>query len=273
MIMNENIRTEPGLTLKDEEIIRREATVFAVRSLGRLDRRKVSELIHNLRARLGDFYSDVAKGIFLDQYMLEVTRSLTDHRNSAHQGQPKADCDTEVASETLLFYLRQELGTLPLVAHQKYESSASSRTKVFVSYSHKDKDILAEVQRHFKPLRTDIELWDDERIKAGAKWKEEIREAIKSTKVAILLISTDFLGSEFIATEELPPLLEAAEKEGAVILQLILQPCIFEEMHHLNQYQALNPPSRPLSAMDPNEREELFVNMVRQTKRILDGQA
>lgn len=268
-----DLNKDPELTLKDEEIIRREASTFAEQELEDLDRRSVARAFQKVKIRLADFYVRPAKAIFLDQLMRDVAKALNEHREKAHGGQPEPECPIEDASEVILFYLRQELGTLPLVAHQRYDSTSGTRTKVFVSYSHKDKDILADVQRHFKPLKTDIELWDDERIKAGAKWKEEIRQAIKTTKVAILLISTDFLGSEFIATEELPPLLEAAEKEGAVILPLILKPCIFEEMHHLNQYQALNPPSRPLSSMDANEREELLVNMVRQTKRILDGQA
>lgn len=266
-------RKELELTLKDEEIIRKEASQFADHELEHLDIRLVARAFQVVKKRLQDFYPSSAKAIFLDQLMKDVVNALDEHRNQAHMGVPEPGCAVEEAAEVMLFYLRQELSTLPLVAHQRYDTTAKTRTKVFVSYSHKDKDILAEVQRHFKPLRTDIELWDDERIKAGSKWKEEIRQAIKTTKVAILLISTDFLGSEFIATEELPPLLEAAEKEGAVILPLILKPCIFEEMHHLNQFQALNPPSRPLSSMDANEREELLVNMVRQTKRILDGQA
>lgn len=90
--------------------------------------------------------------------------------------------------------------------------------------------------------------------------------------MAILLVSADFLGSDFISTNELPPLLKAAEENGAVILIVMLKPCLFEEFDTLNQYQALNPPSRPVLKMDYTEKEELFVNLVRQTKRILNGQ-
>lgn len=262
---------EPELTMKDEEIIRKQATVFAEAELEDLDERSVPRAFQKVKVRLEDFYASSAKSIFLDQLMKVVSKALVEHRSEAHAGVATPDCPVEDAAEVMLFYLRQEIGTLPLIAHQKYESSSSSRTKVFVSYSHKDKDVLAEVQRHFKPLKTSIELWDDERIKGGDKWKEEIRKAIKETKVAILLISTDFLGSDFIANEELPPLLEAAQREGAVILQLILKPCLFDQFDDLSQYQTLNPPSKPLSSMDKNERDELFVNMVRQTKLILDG--
>ncbi|MEO8589563.1 MAG: toll/interleukin-1 receptor domain-containing protein [Flavobacteriales bacterium] len=264
---------EPELTLKDEEIIRREATTFAEQELQDLDTHSVARAFQKVKIRLADFYAGPAKSIFLDQLTKDVSQALNAHRDQAHGGEPKPDCPVEGAAEVVLFYLRQEIGTLPIVAHQKYHTADAPRTNVFISYSHRDKDVLTEVQRHFKPLKAGIELWDDERIKGGDKWKDEIRKAIKNTKVAIPLVSTDFLGSEFIASEELPPLLAAAEKEGAVILPLILKPCLFDEFPDLNQYQALNPPSKPLSSMDLNEREELFVNMVRQTKRILDGQA
>ena len=128
------------------------------------------------------------------------------------------------------------------------------------------------IQIAFPSRQSDlIDYWDDSKILPGQKWKEEIRKAINETKVAILLVSTDFLGSEFISTNELPPLLKAAEENGAVILTVILKPCLFEEFTELNQYQSLNPPNRPAIKMDSTEQEELYVNLVRQTKRILDG--
>lgn len=77
------------------------------------------------------------------------------------------------------------------------------------------------------------------------------------------------MGSDFIATDELPPLLKAAEVDGAVILIVISSPCLFEEFPELNQYQAMNSPSKPIAAMDFLEKEELYVNLVRQTKKFL----
>src|SRR5690348_7621610 len=104
---------------------------------------------------------------------------------------------------------------------------ASNRTKVFVSYSSKDTRYLDELLPHLQYLEKNklIDLWSDGKIIPGDKWKEEIALALASTRIAILLISIDFLNSSFIEDNELPLLLTAAEVEGVKILPVILRPC------------------------------------------------
>lgn len=259
--------------MQDEIIIRQEAKQFFDWQIGGGGHNQPIKQFHEIKTRLYDFYSDEFKAIFLDEIQLCLTNQLTDHRDKAHGGKPKADCNYETTTEKLLFYIRQELNTLPIVAHQIFKTNPEQiRNKVFVSYSHLDKEFLADIQRHFKPFLKQIDFWDDTKIQPGQKWKEEIRKVINETKVAILLVSTDFLGSDFISTDELPPLLKAAEENGAVILIVILKPCLFEEFSELNQFQAMNPPSKPVTKMNYDEKEELLVNVVRQTKRILEKQ-
>lgn len=255
--------------MEDEIIIRQEAKQFYDWEIDRVGNSAVKQM-HALKERLYDFYSPEYKAVFLDEIQQCIVNFLIDHRNTAHGGRPKQDCQHEILAEKLLFYIRQEIGTLPAVAHQKnVDNSVQPRNKVFVSYCHVDKEYLEDIKRHFKPFLSQIEVWDDTKIQPGQKWREEIRNAINETKVAILLVSTDFLGSDFISTNELPPLLAAAEEHGAVILTVVVKPCLFEEFPALNQFQAMNPPSRPVIKMEYSEREDLFVNLVRQTKRVL----
>lgn len=138
--------------------------------------------------------------------------------------------------------------------------SALERSRIFVSYSHKDIAWLKRLQVHLTPLARANRhlLWDDTRIAPGEVWKTEIEEAMASAKVAILLVSADFLASDFIMDNELPRLLAAAANEGAVILPVIVSPCRYKETITLSPFQAVNPPSQPLCAMTDFEREDTF---------------
>ena len=139
----------------------------------------------------------------------------------------------------------------------------ATRKKVFVSYSHKDTAWLEKVQTHLKVLGhlgIEVNLWDDTQIKAGNKWRDEIEHALAETKVAILLVSTDFLASDFIAKDELPPLLKAVENDVATVLPVILKPSLFNQTK-LAEFQAVNDPSKPLSALSEAEQDKVLVKL------------
>ncbi len=137
------------------------------------------------------------------------------------------------------------------------------RSNVFISYSHVDSDVLNRVLVHLKPLEKQgmIDLWVDTRIKAGEKWEERIKSALSSAKVAILLVSADFLASDFIVDNELPPLLSSAEEEGTKILPVIVKPSRFLRDENLAKFQAVNDPQMPVIKMSEVECEELFVQV------------
>jgi Domain of unknown function (DUF4268)/TIR domain len=134
---------------------------------------------------------------------------------------------------------------------------------VFVSYSHADARWLDRLRVHLKPLVRDgaIALWEDTQIMPGTPWREEIRRALDRARVAVLFITADFLASDFISSNELPPLLKAAEEKGTLILPVILKPSRFEKTEGLANFQAVNSPSKPLSSLPPDRREELWVRL------------
>lgn len=139
--------------------------------------------------------------------------------------------------------------------------------KLFVSYSHKDKKWLKRLKVHLKALERDgtIDVWDDTDIKMGDVWDEEIEEGLKGAKAAILLVSADFLASDYIAHEELKVLLEA-EQQGLLILMVILRPCILGK---LSRFQSVNDPANPLEGMTKVEQEAVFVRLVEGVKEAL----
>jgi hypothetical protein len=149
------------------------------------------------------------------------------------------------------------------------------RNKVFVSYSHQDKDWLERVQTHLRVLENEgitVNLWDDTKIMSGMKWHNEIKKALSAAKVAILLVSTEFLASDFICTDEIPPLLKAAEKDGATILPLILKPCRFTNHAELSTYQTVNDPAKPLSKLKEHEQDDILVDLADRIAELMKEQ-
>ena len=86
--------------------------------------------------------------------------------------------------------------------------------------------------------------------------------ALSSAKVAILLVSTDFLASDFISKIELPVLLKGAERDGATILPLILKPSRFTKHKGLSEFQAVNDPTKePLSKLKEEKQDEILLKL------------
>jgi len=140
--------------------------------------------------------------------------------------------------------------------------ASSNRTKIFISYSHKDRRWLHELLPHLNYLEKNklVDLWSDAKIRPGDDWQKAIEEALVSTRVAILLLSIDFLNSPVVVDNELLPLLAAAETKGVKILPVVLRPCVLPE--RISMFQAINDPSRPVAAMKRRfEREELWAKL------------
>ena len=139
-----------------------------------------------------------------------------------------------------------------------------TRTKVFISYSHADRRFLDRLHVFLKPLELSdrVDWWDDTRLKPGDDWRKMIKDAIDTAQVAILMLSADFLASDFIDHDELPPLIEAAAAEHAVILQVILGPVNFRAWK-LERFQMINDPTRPLGKLRTRaDRDEVWVTFL-----------
>lgn len=154
---------------------------------------------------------------------------------------------------------------------KKEKSVMDKKHNIFISYSHKDKDWLDKVLTHLKPLQRyyNLNTWSDIEIMASDVWKDKIDDALNKTTIAILLVSSDFLASDFINNEELQPLLEKALKYGTKILSIIVRPCSYFEECGLSKYQAVNDPKLPLSGMSEYEQECKLVEMVGIIKKII----
>jgi internalin A len=143
------------------------------------------------------------------------------------------------------------------------------RDLVFISYSHKDEKSRGDLETHLKPyLRSgSITAWSDRQIQAGSKWFDEIKAALARTSVAVMLVSPDFLASDFIHEHELGPFLKEAEAGGVRILWVLIRDCAYRETP-LKDYQAVvSPPDKPFDQIRAPKRATAWRTVCEEIKK------
>lgn len=259
--------------MTQEDIIRSEASDFSENELKDAVSKHQGhkKFRSSLQSELYQLYQPDSKMVFLDQMKILVKDDWENHKANCPRTAKGEECPRDIKYEKILFYIQQEIDSLPLlVKTNESVISKSIRDKVFISYSHKDTEWLDKFRRHFRPFESKIEFWDDSKIQPGQKWRDEIKVAINNTKIAVLLISADFFNSDFITQQELPPLLKAAQEDGATILSVILKPCTYDEYPEISQYQAMNSPSNTVLQMNEATQELTWVELVKTIKKLIN---
>lgn len=113
-----------------------------------------------------------------------------------------------------------------LRAAQHEQSKRQKAASVFVSYARKDEQLLEKLRDHLGGLRTGgyIKDWTDGRIVPGQEWEPEITRRLDEADIILLLITSSFLGSEFIGRVELSRALDRHRHGEAVVIPVILRP-------------------------------------------------
>lgn len=136
--------------------------------------------------------------------------------------------------------------------------------KVFISYSHKDEEWKVRLLENLKILidKKIIDCWHDDDIYGGENFSEKILEAINDSKIAILLVSQKFLGSDFIQKEEVPRILKR-EKLGYIhIYPIMIKHCSWQKFDWLKKFNIKPKNATPLYDMDENAIDYEFVKII-----------
>ncbi len=101
-----------------------------------------------------------------------------------------------------------------------------ARVSVFLSYAHRDERLREELDKHLSPLRRSalIETWHDRRIPPGAELDAEIDQRLSTADLVLLLISPDFINSDYCYRREMRIALRRHAKGHARVIPIILRP-------------------------------------------------
>jgi hypothetical protein len=137
---------------------------------------------------------------------------------------------------------------------------------VFVSYSHADDKFKKELETHLKVLRYSgvLTFWSDTQIKPGETWFREITTAMEKATLAVLLVTKDFLASDFIRENELKPILARHAAGELKLLWVLVRACNWQASE-IQPLQAAHSPTKPLAEMKA-ERDTAWVEICKKIK-------
>ncbi len=126
---------------------------------------------------------------------------------------------------------------------------------VFVSYSHSDEALWDELKKHLAPLVREkvISVWHDRKIVPGSQWQDEIHERLNRADLILLLVSKDFLASDYCWEVELKTAIERHDKGQSIVIPIILRPADWQNgpFAHL---QALPTDGVPVTSHRPHDK-------------------
>ena len=103
---------------------------------------------------------------------------------------------------------------------------------LFLSYSHRDEELRAQLETHLAALRRQgfITIWHDRRIAAGDDFASAIDSHLEEAEVVLLLVSPDFIASDYCYEKEMSRALVRHREGGCVVIPVILRPCDWHDM-------------------------------------------
>jgi len=96
---------------------------------------------------------------------------------------------------------------------------------VFVSYTHQDKMFKDELLVSLASMSREqvIKVWHDQDVKPGDNWKEKTKEALEAAQIILLLVSPDFIASDYIHSTELQTAIEKYRRGEIIIMPILIR--------------------------------------------------
>ncbi|WP_291426774.1 TIR domain-containing protein, partial [Deinococcus sp.] len=134
--------------------------------------------------------------------------------------------------------------------------------KVFISYSHKDELYRQELENHIRILsrRGLISVWHDRKIGAGRDWEGEIDSNLDTADIVLLLISSDFIASDYCYDKEVDKALDNHDLEKSIVIPVILRSAHLEGSKFMH-LQALPTDAKAISSWQ--DRDEAYTVVAR----------
>jgi len=141
--------------------------------------------------------------------------------------------------------------------------------KIFISYSHQDEALCEDLLKHLAQLRREglIEAWHDRKLTGGQEWAGRIDDHLEAADIILLLISADFLNSDYCNDVELSRALERHREGTARVIPIILRPADWESAP-FGKLQGLPKNGQPVTEWP--SPDQAFLDVAKGLRRIVE---
>jgi len=142
---------------------------------------------------------------------------------------------------------------------------------VFISYAHEDDRLRKELEKHLSRLKREnlIGVWHDRDISAGTEWEREIDTHLNTAQIILLLISPDFMASDYCYSIEMMQAMERHNRGEARVIPIILRPVDWK-VALLSRLQALPTDANPVISHKWDSQDEAFVDVVQSIRKAIE---
>lgn len=144
-----------------------------------------------------------------------------------------------------------------------------NKINIFISYSHEDEIYKDKLEKHLSILKRNnlIETWHDRKIIPGEEWDKKIKDELESAQIILLLVSVDFLSSNYCYDIEIKRAVEKHEKGEAILIPIMLRKCDWHETS-FSKIQGLPKNAKPVKNFE--DEDEAFYSIVEGIKSSID---
>jgi hypothetical protein len=141
---------------------------------------------------------------------------------------------------------------------------------LFYSYSHKDEELRNQLETHLALLRRQgfIHQWHDRRIGAGQEWAGAIDVNLESAQIILLLVSADFIASDYCYEQEMARAIERHEAGEACVIPVILRAVDWTDAPFA-KLQALPKDGKPVTAWV--DRDAAWLDVARGIRKAVEA--
>jgi predicted NACHT family NTPase len=144
----------------------------------------------------------------------------------------------------------------------------SAPVEIFCCYAREDQQMLEGLKRHLMPLQRSgqIQIWSDTNLNAAVEWEKELHEHLESADIILLLISSDFIASEYCYSTEMMRAIERHDQGTAHVIPILLR-SIFWRNAPFAKFQILPTNAKPVTKW--SDRNEAFNDITEHVKRVV----